>query len=447
MTDGMNVNASRTKGKKTQQSTFSQQSQSSKDITLFGDNNGTGQAPYRPEAPKIPSIFDNTTGYMFPIDPKKKKEEPYRPSPVMTPEMRQEYNERTVLSIYKGLANPNPSKENTERLMRSLRMISADNYKYVFRSFEAAGIPLADVIMSSPHLNNKQKQDSMNFLVDLGKKTADYGNQRSDDVIPNMKDLVKKYDTGLSKADRRRLSADFKKIINRSDTLQTEVPARPNGKLDGTFRQGNTGDCWLLSGLQALSMTKEGKAILEKAVKVDAQGNATVTLENVGKTYKITARDLKCSNELSTGDTDFRALEIAVDRYFREEMPGGDADIDGNTSSKAFEVLLGSDNIRSAGNPRSLATLLEDVQAKGMKGRAGVTGIAGFVDPSDIVATNEKGESVKMYNGHAYTFKSVDDNYVYLINPHNSASTIKVSKEQYLSKFSVLSIVDLNGKK
>lgn len=439
MTDGMNVHTSGTKGKKVQQSTFSQQSQSSKDIALFGDNQSVGQAPYRPGAPKIPSIFDG--GYN---PPEISKKEQQAKIPLKTPEMIREDNERTVLGVYRGLASQNISKENTANLIKNIKNIKFDNYKYTFLSFEAAGISLTDAIMNSPHLNTKQRQDCMNYLVDLGKKTADFGHQRSDDVIPKMKDLIKKYESSeLDRANQKRLTADFKKIINRSDTLQTQTPSRPNGKLDGTFKQGNTGDCWLLSGLQALSMSKEGKALLEKSVKVDAQGNATVTLGNVGKTYKITARDLKGSNELSTGDTDFRALEIAVDRYFREEMPDGEADIDGNTASKAFEVLVGSKNIKSAYNPRSIATMLDDVQTKGMNGRAAVTGIGGFVDPRDIVATNEKGERVKMYNGHAYTFKNADDNYVYLINPHNSASTIKVSREQYVSKFSVLSIVDL----
>lgn len=443
MTEGMNVHVG-TKGKKVQQqSTFSQQTQSNKDIALFGDNGNSG-VPYKPTDPKLPSIFDDN-GYQFPFDPSKKKPST-TPSPIMTQEMRREYNERTVVSIYKYLSSPNITKKNTAKLIQSLRMMDTNNYKYVFRSFEAAGIPLSDVIMATPHLNDKQKQECMDFLVDLGKKTADYGNQRSDDVIPNMKDLVKKYDKGLDKADKKRLSADFKKLINRSDTLATEVPARPNGKLDGTFKQGNTGDCWLLSGLQALSMTKEGKELLDKSIKIDEKGNATVTLSNVGKTYTITARDLKCSNELSTGDTDFRALEIAVDRYFREAMPDGIADIDGNTSAKAFEVLVGSDNIKSAYNPRSLAMMIDDVRLNGMQGRAGVTGLAGNIDPSNIVATNEKGERVKVYNGHAYTLKNADKNYVYLINPHNSASTIKISRNQYLSKFSVLSIVDLNNK-
>ena len=447
MTDGMNINGKGTKPKKASQSESQPQIKQSNEINLFGDGNGETKPPYKADGNKIPSIFDYTQPkYELPFKPKKEEEVPI---PYMTKEMIREYNERTVIGIYKGLSSPNRSQKNTTELMQNIHRLSYDNYKFAFRSFEASGISLTDAIMNSPHLNKAQKQKCMNYLIDLGKKTADYGNQRSDDVIPKMKDLVKKYETepDLSRVDQKRLTADFKKIINRSDTLTTNIPARPNGKLDGTFKQGNTGDCWLLAGIQGLSMTKEGKAILEKSVKVDNKGNATVTLSGVGKTYKITARDLKCSNELSTGDTDIRALEIAMDRYFREEIPNGNADIDGNTVSKAFELLADPQKTLSTGGKKGVATVLADIQANGLKSRASVTGMSGNIDPKGMDATNEKGEKVKMYNGHAYTIKSADSNYVYLINPHNTASTIKIPVKQYLEKFNLISITDVSGLK
>ena len=447
MTDGMNINGRDAKPKKASKSDSQAKTNQNKEINLFGNGNGDVKPPYKADGNKIPSIFDYTKPkYELPFKPKKEEQVPV---PYTTEKMRREYNEKTVLGIYKGLSNPNITEKNTTELMQNIHRLSYDNYKFTFRSFEAAGISLTDAIMNSPHLNKSQKQECMNYLVDLGKKTADYGNQRSDDVIPNMKELVKKYETksDLSRVDQKRLTADFKKIINRSDTLKTEIPARPNGKLDGTFKQGNTGDCWLLAGIQGLSMTKEGKAILEKSVKVDNKGNATVTLNGVGKTYKITARDLKCSNELSTGDTDIRALEIAMDRYFREEMPNGNADIDGNTVSKAFELLADPKRTLATGGQRGVATVLADIQANGLKSRASLTGMTGNVNPKGMDATNEKGEKVKMYNGHAYTIKGADNNYVYLINPHDTSSTIKIPVKQYLEKFNLISITDVSGLK
>ncbi|MBR1908458.1 hypothetical protein IJ818_05945 [bacterium] len=447
MTGEMNVN-SRGKGtRRSSQQTQKPQVRNNQSTTLFG-NNSPSVVPYDSNSPKIPSIFDinEQSQYKFPELPGK-KENTTPKVPYMSDEMRQEYNERTIIGIYKGLSNNRITKKNSEDLVKNIHRLTYDNYKYAFRSFEAAGISLTDAVMNSPHLNTAQKQECMNYLVDLGKKTADYGNQRSDDVVPNMKELVKKYEKAdLTATDKKRLTADFKKIVNRSDTLTTEIPARPNGKLDGTFKQGNTGDCWLLAGIQSLSMTQEGKAILEKSVKVDAQGNATVTLNGVGKTYKITARDLKCSNELSTGDTDIRALEIAMDRYFREELPDGMADIDGNTVSKAFE-LLGDPNKTQVAYGQNVQKVISYIQQTGMKGKASVTGMAGNVDPRDIDATNEKGEKVKMYNAHAYSVKGADNSYVYLINPHDTSSTIKIPIKQYLQKFNLISITDVSGLK
>jgi len=446
MTGEMNINSGRKESRRSSQQANKPRVQSNQNTTVFGNSNFS-VSQYNSNSSKIPSIFDinEQSQYKFPDLPGKKESTPK--VPYMSEEMRQEYNERTIIGIYKGLSNRNITAKNTKELMENIHRITFDNYKYTFRSFEAAGISLTDAVMNSPHLNTAQKQECMNYLVDLGKKTADYGNQRSDDVIPNMKELVQKYQkSGLTAKDRKRLTADFKKIVNRSDTLKTEVPARPNGKLDGTFKQGNTGDCWLLSGIQSLSMTPEGKAVLEKSVKVDAQGNATVKLNGVGKTYKITARDLKCSNELSTGDTDIRALEIAMDRYFREELPDGMADIDGNTISKAFE-LLGDPNKTQVAYNQNVQQVISYIQQTGMKGKASVTGMAGNVDPRNIDATNEKGEKVKVYNAHAYSVKGADSNYVYLINPHDTSSTIKIPLQQYLAKFNLISITDVRGLK
>lgn len=444
MTDGMNIQRKTKKAVPTQLTP--KQAPKGKEIALFGNGSNDLSVPYKDNGPKIPSIFDDKKPkYSPPEIPN--KETPIK-VPFKTPEMIKEYNEKTVLGVYKGLSNRNITKENTKSLIDNIKNISFDNYKYTFLSFESAGISLTDAIMNSPHLTTKQRQECMNHLLEVGKKTADFGHQRSDDVIPKMKDLIKKYETAeLDRPNQKRLTADFKKLVNRTDTLSTGTPKKPNGKIDGTFKQGNTGDCWLLAGIQSLSLTKEGRAVLDKSVKVDAQGNATVTFSGIGKTYKITARDLKCSNELSTGDTDVRAMEIAMDRYFREAMPNGNADIDGNTVSKAFELLGDPNKTQSAMGQRGVSQVIEYIRSTGMKGKASVTGMTGNVDPRGMDATNEKGEKVKMYNGHAYTVKGADSNFVYLINPHDTSSTIKIPVTQYLDKFNLISITDVTGLK
>lgn len=444
----VNVNTDKANKNKPKQGTQTQAKDNTKDINLF-DGYTPGKGPLRPKENNIPSIFDGNFGFKPQFPNPWKKKTPDVPIPFITEEMRREYNEKTIVGLFRGLTSKNSSKANNENIVKLVHCISPDNYKLAFRSFEGAGMPLSTLINETPHLTNAQKKKCLEHLVECGKKTADYGQQRSDDVVPNMKKLIAKYDNnaGLDAINVKRLEADFKKIINRSDTLKTEIPARPNGKIDLNFKQGNTGDCWLLAGIQSLSMTPEGKKILDNAVKVDANGNATVTLKGVGKKYTVTARDLKCSNELSTGDTDVRALEIAMDRYFRETVPEGSADIDGNTVGQALKLLGDPNKTQELAGTRGVYAGVNYLLQTKMKNKAAVTGMSGNVNPNDIVAHNEKGERVKIYNAHAYSIKSVSADSITLINPHDTSHTITMSMKQYLSHFNLIGVTDTSGLK
>lgn len=76
---------------------------------------------------------------------------------------------------------------------------------------------------------------------------------------------------------------------------------------------------------------------------------------------------MKCSNELSTGDTDVRALEIAIDRYFREAVPNGSADIDGNTVGKALSLLGDPNKTKEFVGQRGVAKGIVALADSGMK--------------------------------------------------------------------------------
>ena len=422
---------------------------SAKDIQVFSDKK-QNQGPLRPDDYKIPSIFDNTPKFELDKNMPWKKAQPK--VPFMTKEMRQEYDRDTIVGIYKALDNPKVSKDNTQKLYQTIHHLDYQNYKMAFRSFEQIGVNLVDVINRTKHLSNDQKKECLDYMVDLGKKTADYGNQRSDDVVPSMKKLVAQYDSqhGLDEVSKKRLVADFKKIINRSDTLKTAVPERPNGKIDRSYKQGQTGDCWLLAGIQSLAMTPQGKKLLDNAVKVDKNGNATVTLKGVGKKYTVTARDLKCSNELSTGDTDVRALEIAMDRYFRESVTAEEysqADIDGNSVGKGLALLGDPSKTKEYAGQREVAQGIVSLANSGMKGKAAVTGMSGNIDPRDIKAYDENGKRVQVYNAHAYSVQEIALDGITLVNPHDTSHTLKMSLEDYIKHFNLLGVTDTSGLK
>jgi len=421
------------------------QAKESKDISLF--NNDAYSINFSGKKDEQVFHTNHNESFMPSFEEKEKSKDDVK-FPYFNSEMKKEYNEKTVVDIYKSLSNKEVSNQNSKELVQNIHRLTQDNYKFALTQFDNADLPLTDAIMDTSHLSLEEKKKCMKHLVDVGQKTSDLGNQRSDDIIPNMKEVIKKYETSdLNETEKRRLTADFRKILYRSDTLKTEIPIRPNGKLDGEFQQGNTNDCWLLAGIKGLSMTKEGKTVLENAIKPDGKGNVDVTFKGIGKTYKITARDLKGSNELSSGDSDIRALEIAMDRHFRETLPDGVADINENSVSKAFELLADPKKTKSAQGYDGVSQIIDEIQKTGMKGKASVTGMSGDIDPTDIDAVNENGDFVEMYTCHAYTLKGVDKEYAYLINPHNSSETIKIPLEQYKEKFNLLSLTDVKGLK
>ena len=55
----------------------------------------------------------------------------------------------------------------------------------------------------------------------------------------------------------------------------------------GDFKQGGTGDCWLLASISALSSDPKGREVIKNAVTVNDDGSVNVYFKGIDKTYKI----------------------------------------------------------------------------------------------------------------------------------------------------------------
>ena len=90
---------------------------------------------------------------------------------------------------------------------------------------------------------------------------------------------------------------------------------------------------------------------MNDSVKVNSDGSVTVTLKGVNKIYTISKEELESNIQLSSGDGDVRALEIAVNKYFEEERGVRDRlDINGNWMTTAYTILVGDNNIADGKN-------------------------------------------------------------------------------------------------
>ena len=211
----------------------------------------------------------------------------------------------------------------------------------------------------------------------------------------------------------------------------------PNGKVDENFTQGQTGDCWLLATINALSKSKKGQEILDKTVKTNSDGTVTVRLQGVEKEYRFTLNEIYAEDKLCSGDMDVRAIEMAVKKYMDENNTNFLLlnHFVGNMSSTAYKILV-KDNSNVISNIFSAVGDyifgISDSQIKD------------FNNPDCIsVALSFFGEETpvkggKLMNWHAYTIIGADDKNVYLENPHKTGEKITVTKEQFKDYFATV---------
>lgn len=197
----------------------------------------------------------------------------------------------------------------------------------------------------------------------------------------------------------------------------------------------------MIASIKAIAETPKGLEILNDSLKVDKNGNVTVTLKGVGKSYVITKEELAGNNQFSSGDADVRAIEIAMDRYFQEERGvRGSIDLNGNLAYVAFKLLTGK------GGQKNDGSILENGFSDSQ--------IDNFNKPNHVAVVSAKykdhisyqtpdGETQTLLDDHAYTVKGSDDKNVYLINPHDTSKIIAVPRDTFKSFFNYINEFDL----
>lgn len=236
----------------------------------------------------------------------------------------------------------------------------------------------------------------------------------------------------------------FQYVIDPERKSSAENPASGvtglNGEIDNTFEQGQTGDCWLLGSIQAIAQNEKGKQILNDSIKILDNGNVEVTLKGVNKTYTFTQQEIMGRNELSSGDLDVRALEMAVQKYIEEnpnEMHSWNDQFEGNTGHTAFKILVGGSN-----KYNGLGVIFSNTTKWNITDKT----IDNFNEPGNIAVTSSSSKSNYAFvdgNGtqqeligrHTYAIKGSDEQNVYLVNPHDTSKIITVPREEYKKFF------------
>lgn len=248
------------------------------------------------------------------------------------------------------------------------------------------------------------------------------------------------------------------------ERLRTRVFSTPeklpnykvNGKFDNNFAQGETGDCWLLAAIKGISRTTRGLKILNNSIKVNNNGTVDVHLIGVNKTYTISQKEINSATELSSGNGNVRAIEIAVNRYLRETYKnknGYKASIDGNFETTAYKILTGKNGhtfplgsvMDQIFNPDFYERIpISDSSINFFNNKNQITCVSSTGNKKDIKVKSTSDKTGILTTGHSYTVTHADQQFVYLINPWDTATELKVDRTTFKDFFTDVNKFDLS---
>lgn len=234
-----------------------------------------------------------------------------------------------------------------------------------------------------------------------------------------------------------------------------------DGKIDAT-KQQTIGDCWVLAGVNALNQSAEGKKMLSDSIQHNDDGSITVKLKGVNKEYTYSAEEIidnkyyTPNKSFSKGDTDMNLFEKAIGQYRKELIESGDYKKNGRDLEKTAgknatpedplkggqidEAIYYITGIKSEYSSASTGDIKEDALAYFDK-------LNSNGDKYIMNAAFKENDSstIGIITDHAYSINRVDDDYVYVVNPHDSSREIAYEKEKFLDNVRQITVTDLSS--
>lgn len=349
------------------------------------------------------------------------------------------------------IGNPNHSNLNFNIEFTAdgvMNDITEDNVVRIIKSAGAmGGGTFFDQLFESENLSKKQKVDgAIHVIKCLQEKAVKEGfyDNIGNLISEAIRNLGAQDESGSFELDAAKVN-EISKVINSGiyETIQKDIEKQGiSGEIDEDFSQGDIGDCWLLASIKSISYTPKGQEILKNCISVNEEGAIAVTLQGVGKTYIISRDEFKENKNYSQGDGDVKAIEIAMEKYMKENNIGNNTIEEGGWMGLAYEVLIdnsekiqgtpvkecGDDIIKKAKDPNFICTV-SSYEAKD----AWVKG---------VFAQDEEGNDVQIRTYHAYSVVNSDDRFVYLVNPWDSGTTLKLTHDDFKKTFDEAAVYD-----
>ena len=208
-----------------------------------------------------------------------------------------------------------------------------------------------------------------------------------------------------------------------SDIYDINLPIRQSHQI---------GDCWLLSALYSLAQSTIGQDILKEAVENNFI-ETTVNFKGIDTTISIDNDEIAQAmenNKYSRGSKSFIIFELAFEKL-REKISKGEVvlpeekpyylrndftifknKLSGGRPAEAFYYLTGNAIHYLSSNDYNGFSLFENAE--------GIVACCSFDIDKDYPVVDYYGNETNLISKHAYSIKSVDKNFISIVNPHNT---------------------------
>ncbi len=228
---------------------------------------------------------------------------------------------------------------------------------------------------------------------------------------------------------------------------KNKIRAFNGGVANIELGQHNIGDCYLLSSIYALSMTKKGQNVLENMVHVDDNGNYIVNFYDNDFPISVSPEELDGQKFMDTekinvsGDLGIRAIERAYGKLVKR-FGGGNRTLymqidDGGMPDIALKKMTGIDSKREKVTNEQIKRTLNDLCSNGLENY-----VLTCSTPNNDNFSGYVDYQRRFNKNHAYGIKDINkyNQTIEIANPHNTRKTEIISWDEFAQYFDYIFI-------